>query len=123
MLSSSSPARRRAALLTRPAALAGAVLVTAALLVGTGAGVAQANCGSPNYYALGTDTVGNRWGISGYITSYSISVPHQNYNFSDQALHAGTTSGQGLEVGWYVGWGNQTQSYVTDPHVYATANG
>lgn len=84
---------------------------------------AGSNCGSPNYYALGTDTVGQRWGAEGHESSYNVSIKHTNYAFSDQALHGGGGYGTGLEVGWYVGWGNQTQSYVTYPHVYATANG
>ncbi len=77
---------------------------------------------APNIYAGGTDTVGQRWGGSGHITSYDIPAPTQNFYFSDQAIH-GIASGNGLEVGWYVGWGAQTKTYVTKPHAYATANG
>lgn len=35
----------------------------------------------------------------------------------------GLVFGQGLEVGWFEGWGNQIQAYVTDAHAYATADG
>jgi len=76
----------------------------------------------PTTYAGGTDTVGQRYGIQGYIESFSVSVPSRNYYFSDQALHA-LGSPDGLEVGWYVGYGAQTGTYVTTPHVYVTANG
>lgn len=76
----------------------------------------------PNLYAGGIDTVGNRWGAQGYIVSYPIAVPKNSYNFSDQALWV-TTSANGLEVGWYVGYGNQTGTYVTYPHAYTTADG
>jgi hypothetical protein len=77
----------------------------------------------PNTYVAGTDKVGDRWGAAGYIRSYPVTVPAEDENFSDQALHVGLTEGKGLEVGWYVGFGAQTGTYVTDPHVYATADG
>lgn len=77
---------------------------------------------TPNYYAGGTDGAGSRWGVQGLISARSESVPSQNGNFTDEAVHA-IGSPNGLEVGWYVGYGNQTGAYVTSPHLYATLNG
>jgi hypothetical protein len=117
----------------RIAGTAGALLIAAATLAAAGsipAGAATATqppvptcSGTPNIYVNGIDNVGDRWGVAGYIRSYPVTVPDTNGNFSAQALHASFITGKGLEVGWGVGWQNQTQSYVTQPHVYATANG
>jgi hypothetical protein len=105
-------------------------VTTPLLLVGTftatqlaGMTPAFASCPyQPNHYAGGTDGVGSRWGVQGYISAHSESVPKTNANFTDEAVHA-IGSSNGLEVGWYVGYGNQTGTYVTYPHVYATLNG
>ncbi len=34
-----------------------------------------------------------------------------------------SSSANGLEIGWYVGWENGNGTYVTSPHVYGTLNG
>lgn len=107
--------------------LAGAFVL---LLAGLGvfstarAPAAFANCLSPNVYAYGADNTGNRYGISGNIDSYNdLNNSYNNENFTDDAEHQYLVSGKGLEVGWFEGWGNQIQAYVTDAHAYATANG
>lgn len=85
---------------------------------------------SPNLYAGGTDSNSNAvWGVHGYISipSSSPSVPSKNEYFTDEAVHVvantPSTSAKGLEVGWYVGYGAQTGTYVTSPHLYCTYNG
>jgi hypothetical protein len=81
-------------------------------------------CGSPNYYAYGHDNTSDRYGIEGNIQSYNhLNSGYTNENFTDQAGHVYLVSGQGLEVGWFEGWGNQIQAYVNDAHTYSTANG
>ena len=92
------------------------------------AGASTPTCHSlgwgPNYYALVQGALPNEWGTGGFEETYSLSVPMQNQWFSDEAVHTGNVPGQdGLEVGWYVGFGNQTRTYVTAPHAYATLNG
>lgn len=86
---------------------------------------AAASCPySPNFYAGGTmtNTNGSHYGARGYIWSTTLTVPHQNHDFTAQHFTAISTSA-GIEVGWYIGWGNETGSYVTSPHAYATLNG
>lgn len=85
---------------------------------------ALVSCGTPNYYAGGLgQTNGDQWGGRAYIdTDTNLSFSHTNDNFSDQAIHAVDGNG-GLEIGWYVGWGSETGTYVTAPHAYATLNG
>ena len=78
----------------------------------------------PNVYAGSIETdSSNFYGESGNIQTYSVPTWNAGENFIDQAYHVGDTQGQGLEVGWYQGFGNQTDLYVTDPHAYATLNG
>ncbi len=78
----------------------------------------------PNVYAGSIETDGsNFFGESGNIQTYSVPTWDSNYNFIDQAYHVDAPNNQGLEVGWYQGWGKQVDLYVTDPHAYATLNG
>lgn len=54
-------------------------------------------------------------------------VPEINRNFTDEAVHivaySPTSWAKGLELGWYVGWGQGTGTYVASPHVYGSFNG
>jgi hypothetical protein len=96
------------------------VVISNAVLAGT---ASASSCPyGPNLYAGGTDGAGTKYGAQGVITAHSESVPSKSMYFTDEAVHAiGTPSG--LEVGWYVGYGTQTGTYVTTPHAYATLNG
>lgn len=104
------------------------VALGAVLAVGSSA-FAMSGCPyTPNYYAGGTDTGTNTYyGVQGYISAHSESVPESNYNFTDEAMHiiasSSSSSADGLEIGWYVGWGSGNGTYVTSPHVYGTFNG
>jgi hypothetical protein len=105
--------------------LSAATFSTAIIAVGvTSTNVASAaSCiYTPNHYAGATKAGSDQYGSQGLISAHSESVPPTNGNFTDEAVHAidGTT---GLEVGWYVGYGAQTGTYVTTPHAYATLNG
>jgi hypothetical protein len=77
---------------------------------------------TPNYYALGIKSGSNQYGAEGLISAHTESIPAVNNNFTDENVHA-VEGSTGLEVGWYVGYGNQTGTYVTTPHAYATLNG
>ena len=82
--------------------LAGGPLIAAMALAGAGGTAARAavvapqvsaSCDlQPNTYVAGTDKVGDRWGAAGYIRSYPVTVPAEDENFSDQALHVGLTA-------------------------------
>lgn len=104
----------------------GLVSALAVAVVGlASAPVASAtSCGSPNYYAGAIKNGSDQYGARGYIKSVNIQgVPNDGFSFSDQAFHAVPASGNGLEVGWYVGWGSDAQTFVISPHAYATLNG
>lgn len=100
------------------------LFTSGALTVGGTPAQAVACPYNPNYYAGGTgQTNGTQWGGRAYIsTATNLTFTQTNYHFSDQAVHA-IDGATGLEVGWYVGWGAETGTYVTAPHAYATLNG
>jgi hypothetical protein len=103
-------------------AISSVVCVMSFLIWPTQSAWANSCLGGANYYAGVVANVGNQWGTGGYIQSYNITVPSKDGDFSDQAEHSGVYE-DGLEVGWYVGLGEQTGAYVTSPHAYATQDG
>jgi hypothetical protein len=124
--------------------VAGATMLTRlripiALLIGSvilfqaasiqGASAATPTCTSQgftfNYYAAGYQLNMTLEGVQAVISTSLPVVKDVNDNFTDEAVHIyNLTSGtEGLEIGWYVGWGTETQTYVTAPHAYATMNG
>lgn len=103
--------------------LLGCVAAVAACALALAPVASAASCGLvPNYYAGAYKNSFDQYGARGYIKSVNLSVPQENLNFSDQSFH-GVEGTAGIEVGWYIGWGAETQTYVISPHAYATLNG
>jgi hypothetical protein len=86
---------------------------------------AEPTCDTANTSAGATATGAQEYGARGYITSSNVSVPNGQYNDSFQHFTAvsSDTNADGIEVGWFVGWDEETGTFDISPHAYVTLNG
>lgn len=97
------------------------VLVTPSL---AGAVSTCAPMWSPNNYAMGIASTANAYGIEGYISVNSPSVPTAYQTIDAHIFSLSSTGASGLEVGWDIGeeWGDGgvAYGYTTVPALFST---
>ena len=80
---------------------------------------------APNAFAQGYQITTSFDGVQSVIPSAAPSFPLVGFNFSDEAVHLYrlTPTPKETELGWYVGLGNQTGLFVSQPHAYLSYDG